>query len=253
MQPPGKGVPFSPKTSLVAFPDSWPSWAFLRETKGIRIFSLITTRCLGWVFLDTWKVWLHNSVSNWSFCCLCQILKSRNSHLQRNEEVLRVALKHLCVKYHVAAYEWGDWSLYLAKLEFYNCVNSAFMWCPNALSFKTLDKTSLLEFYFVFHSFVVGDKQGILLTIPQRMSSVFWGPVFFKRGSAKLPGIRYPSWRWREWKQLRTLHSRPLLPLSVFIMDHTPQRTVENSERDGNTRPPDLPLEKRICRSRSNS
>ena len=31
------------------------------------------------------------------------------------------------------------------------------------------------------------------------------------------------------------------------------QETVENSERDGNTRPPDLPLEKPICKSGSNS
>ena len=31
------------------------------------------------------------------------------------------------------------------------------------------------------------------------------------------------------------------------------QETVEDSERDGNTRPPDLPLEKPICRSGSNS
>ena len=31
------------------------------------------------------------------------------------------------------------------------------------------------------------------------------------------------------------------------------QQTVENSERDGNTRPPDPPLEKPICRSGSNS
>ena len=31
------------------------------------------------------------------------------------------------------------------------------------------------------------------------------------------------------------------------------QQTVENSERGGNTRPPDLPLEKPICRSGSNS
>ena len=31
------------------------------------------------------------------------------------------------------------------------------------------------------------------------------------------------------------------------------QSTVENSERDGNTRPPDLPLEKPICKSGSNS
>ena len=31
------------------------------------------------------------------------------------------------------------------------------------------------------------------------------------------------------------------------------QQTVENSERDGNTKPPDLPLEKPVCRSGSNS
>ena len=31
------------------------------------------------------------------------------------------------------------------------------------------------------------------------------------------------------------------------------QHTVENSERDGNTRPPDLPSEKSVCRSGSNS
>ena len=31
------------------------------------------------------------------------------------------------------------------------------------------------------------------------------------------------------------------------------QYTVENSSRDGNARPPDLPLEKSVCRSGSNS
>ena len=31
------------------------------------------------------------------------------------------------------------------------------------------------------------------------------------------------------------------------------QQRVENSSRDGNTRPSDLPLEKSVCRSRSNS
>ena len=30
-------------------------------------------------------------------------------------------------------------------------------------------------------------------------------------------------------------------------------KLVENSERDGNTRPPDLPLKKPVCRSGSNS
>ena len=34
---------------------------------------------------------------------------------------------------------------------------------------------------------------------------------------------------------------------------HGSQQTPENSERDGNIRPPDLPLEKSVCRSGSNS
>ena len=37
-------------------------------------------------------------------------------------------------------------------------------------------------------------------------------------------------------------------PLTVWIT-----QTVENYSRDGNTRPPDLPPEKSLCRSRSNS
>ena len=35
--------------------------------------------------------------------------------------------------------------------------------------------------------------------------------------------------------------------------DCVDQNKLENSERDGNTRPPDLPLEKSVCRSGSNS
>ena len=37
---------------------------------------------------------------------------------------------------------------------------------------------------------------------------------------------------------------------AFHCMDHN---KLENSERDGNTRPPDLPLEKSVCRSGSNS
>ena len=35
--------------------------------------------------------------------------------------------------------------------------------------------------------------------------------------------------------------------------DYVDHNKVENSERDGNIRPPDLPPEKSVCRSRSNS
>ena len=36
-------------------------------------------------------------------------------------------------------------------------------------------------------------------------------------------------------------------------LDGGSQQTVENSSRDGNTRPGDVPPEKSVCRSRSNS
>ena len=35
--------------------------------------------------------------------------------------------------------------------------------------------------------------------------------------------------------------------------DYVDHNKLENSERDGNTRPPDLPLEEPVCRSGSNS
>ena len=39
----------------------------------------------------------------------------------------------------------------------------------------------------------------------------------------------------------------------VKATDYVDHNKLENSERDGNTRPPDLPPVKPICRSRSNS
>ena len=37
------------------------------------------------------------------------------------------------------------------------------------------------------------------------------------------------------------------------VFDYVDHKKLENSERDGNTRPPNLPLEKPVCRSGSNS
>ena len=39
----------------------------------------------------------------------------------------------------------------------------------------------------------------------------------------------------------------------VKAFDCVDHKKLENSERDGNIRPPDLPLEKSVCRSGSNS
>ena len=44
-----------------------------------------------------------------------------------------------------------------------------------------------------------------------------------------------------------------LYQLKAVIWSLRASNKLENSERDGNTRPPDLPLEKPICRSGSNS
>ena len=49
--------------------------------------------------------------------------------------------------------------------------------------------------------------------------------------------------------QVDSLLSEPLFQWGKDSLE----KTVENSERDGNTRPHDLPLEKFVCRSGSNS
>ena len=54
-------------------------------------------------------------------------------------------------------------------------------------------------------------------------------------------------------KQVSEKHLLLLYWLCQSLWLCASQQTVENSERDGNTRPPDLPPEKSVCRSRSNS
>ena len=57
---------------------------------------------------------------------------------------------------------------------------------------------------------------------------------------------------WKKQESSRKTSISALLtmpkPLTVWI-----HNKLENSEREGNTRPPDLPLEKFVCRSGSNS
>ena len=60
--------------------------------------------------------------------------------------------------------------------------------------------------------------------------------------------IKLPTWAGSLKKQESSRKTSMPKPLTVWITV-----TVENSERDKNTRPPDLPLEKPVCRSGSNS
>ena len=71
---------------------------------------------------------------------------------------------------------------------------------------------------------------------------------------AEEPEIKLPtSARSSKKKEISTKRSISALltmpkPLTVWMTIN-----CGNSERDGNTRPPDLPLEKPVCRSGSNS
>ena len=69
---------------------------------------------------------------------------------------------------------------------------------------------------------------------------------------AEEPEIKLPTsaGSWKKQKSSRKTSISLLTVPKPLTMDHN---KLENSERDGNTRPPDLPLEKPICRSGSNS
>ena len=74
----------------------------------------------------------------------------------------------------------------------------------------------------------------------------------FRKGRGTRDQIANICWISKKQKSSRETSISPLLtmpkPLSVWIT-----QTVENSERDGNTRPSDLPFEKSVCRSGCNS
>ena len=74
----------------------------------------------------------------------------------------------------------------------------------------------------------------------------------FRKGRGTRDQIANIHWITEKAKEFRKTSISALLtmpkPLTLWITTN-----VENSERNGNTRPPDLPLEKSVCRSGSNS
>ena len=56
------------------FPDSQSRWASLFSLQELGVFSKSHKATL----VESWKVWLPNSISNWVFCFVCQIFKSKN-------------------------------------------------------------------------------------------------------------------------------------------------------------------------------
>ena len=77
--------------------------------------------------------------------------------------------------------------------------------------------------------------------------------VGFTKGRGTRGQIANIRWIIEKAREFKKKHLLLLYWLCQSLWLCIPQQTLENSERDGNTRPPDLPLEKSVCRSGSNS
>ena len=67
------------------------------------------------------------------------------------------------------------------------------------------------------------------------------------------PEVKLPTSVGSSKKQESSRKTSIFALLTAKAFDCVDHNKLENSERDGNTRPPDLPLEKFVCRSGSNS
>ena len=74
----------------------------------------------------------------------------------------------------------------------------------------------------------------------------------FRKGRGTRDQIANIHWHWKS-ERVPEKHLLLLYWLQQSLWLHSSQQTVENFSRDGNIKPPDLPLEKPICRSGSNS
>ena len=75
----------------------------------------------------------------------------------------------------------------------------------------------------------------------------------FRKGTGTRDQIANILWIIKKAREFQKEHLFLIYWLCQSLWLCGPQKTVENSERDGNTRPPDLPLEKPVCRLRSSS
>ena len=75
----------------------------------------------------------------------------------------------------------------------------------------------------------------------------------FRKGRGTRDKIASIRWIMEKAREFQKKHLVLLYWLCQSFWLCGPQQTVENSERDGNAKPPDLPLEKSVCRSGSNS
>ena len=74
----------------------------------------------------------------------------------------------------------------------------------------------------------------------------------FRKGRGTRDQIANICWIIKKEESFRKTSTSALLTMPKPLTGGS-QQTLENSSRDGNTRPPDLPPEKSVCRSRNNS
>ena len=73
----------------------------------------------------------------------------------------------------------------------------------------------------------------------------------FRKGRGTRDQIANICWDYQKSEIVPEKHISALLTMSKPLCGS--QQTMENSEKDGNTRASDLPPQKSVCRSRSNS
>ena len=76
-------------------------------------------------------------------------------------------------------------------------------------------------------------------------------PLILRGTRDQIPNICWIIKKEREFQEKKKKNLLLIFWLHQSLCLWGSQQTVENSERDGNTRPPDLPPEKCVCRSKS--
>ena len=112
------------------------------------------------------------------------------------------------------------------------------------------------RFYHLSHQEVPHSSKVILKILQARLQQYMKHELpdveaGFRKGRVTRDQIANICWSSRKQESSRKISTSALLTMPMPLTMWT--TTLENSERDGNTRPPDLPLEKSVWRSGSNS
>ena len=105
---------------------------------------------------------------------------------------------------------------------------------------------------------LISHASNVMLKIPQAMLQPYVRceipdvQAGFRKGRGTRDQLGNIHWKIKKAKELQKDNYIYFIDFAKPLLSGS-QQTVENFERDGNTRPPDLPPEKSVCRSESNS